>query len=291
MSAIRYTANAAGPFLVYEAAGDAGAAQAYSFGVPTPRAEMPNTLLFVTGRWRYGPFPGVGYMELTPGMSSADLPDRPTTPLVLESLEAGSIYYCVRPADPQQRVRGTAFRLAAGERLDVAAGQVCVLGGGAYFANGALKSGVNALYARTGSIVVLAQEETFGLIASIEAAARTALRARAEKLVALAALRYQKETAGIGVGAVRVRTDRESQAQLSGAYLSLKEGLIADTPWKAADGWLPLTLAEIAPVAQAVAAHVRVCFGNERAHAQAIAQLPEEVAAIDGYDISTGWPA
>lgn len=118
---------------------------------------------------------------------------------------------------------------------------------------------------------------------------RTATQARAEKLASLAARRYAEETGGIVVGGLSVATDRESQAMVNGAYSSLKDGLILDTEWKGSNGWMVVTLAEIQPIAQAVAMHVRACFANERVHTIAINTLPDDVARIDNYDITTGW--
>ena len=92
----------------------------------------------------------------------------------------------------------------------------------------------------------------------------------------VAAKRYQVETGGVTLpdGAF-IKTDRESQAQLSSAHSSLASGLIADTPWKAGAGlFIRVTLAEVTPIATAVAAHVRNCFLNEEA-------LGLELLAID----------
>ena len=119
---------------------------------------------------------------------------------------------------------------------------------------------------------------------------RTLADAAAEKLAALSALRFQKETAGVAVSGATVKTDRHSQAALTGAYTSLKNGLVPGIDWKAAGGvWVSLTLAQVEPMAQAVAAHVQACFTAERAHAEAIAALAT-VEAVDAYDIGTGWP-
>lgn len=116
------------------------------------------------------------------------------------------------------------------------------------------------------------------------------VRTKVALLGKVAAQRWQVETGGILIGGTPIATDRESQAQLTSACTSLKGGLIADTPWKAADGsFTMVTLAEIEPVAQAVAAHVRACFAAEQAHAEAIDALQTQ-AELDAYDINTGWP-
>lgn len=109
-------------------------------------------------------------------------------------------------------------------------------------------------------------------------------------LTDLADHRWQIETGGIVVAGTPIKTDRESQAQLSSAYTSLKGALISDTPWKTADGtFVRVTLAQIEPIAKAVAAHVRACFAAEEVHCQAIAALQTQ-AELDAYDIAIGWP-
>lgn len=112
----------------------------------------------------------------------------------------------------------------------------------------------------------------------------------------LAAYRYGRETSGIVVGGAEIKTDRESQGQLNGAYTSLKNNLITDTPWKAAGGaWVPVTLVELEPIATAVAQHVRACFATEKVHADALDAIVEDPAGtvvdLANYDYTTGWPA
>lgn len=112
-----------------------------------------------------------------------------------------------------------------------------------------------------------------------------------ESLIAdVATKRWQVETGGITIAGTPITTDRESQAQLTSAYTSLKGGLIMDTQWKAADGsFMLVTLAEIEPVAQVVASHVRACFAAEQAHDEAISALATQVD-LDNYDVNMGWP-
>lgn len=102
-------------------------------------------------------------------------------------------------------------------------------------------------------------------------------------IASLAEHRYGVETAGISVGGAQIKTDRESQAQLSAAYTSLKSGLIPNTDWKAANGFQTVTLAEIEPIAAAVAGHVRACFAAERAITARLERLGTagDLAAFD----------
>lgn len=106
----------------------------------------------------------------------------------------------------------------------------------------------------------------------------------------LAAHRYDFETGGIAVAGAHIKTDRESQAQLSAAYTSLKSGLIPNTDWKAANGFQTVTLAEIEPIAAAVAAHVRACFAAERA-ITADLDLLEDVDALAAFDVAAEFEA
>jgi hypothetical protein len=81
-----------------------------------------------------------------------------------------------------------------------------------------------------------------------------------DTLAALAKYRFEKETGGVTLGEMEVRTDRESQSQLNSAFITLKEGFVTSTPWKKANGWQDVTLATITPLAQGVAQHVNKCF-------------------------------
>ena len=94
------------------------------------------------------------------------------------------------------------------------------------------------------------------------------------KLAELAAARYTEEIGGIVVGSVTIATGRESQAMMTGAYVSLKQGLMQSVNWKGDDGWVTATLTEIEPIAQAVGQHIQACFTKE-------SQLAAQVAAAE----------
>lgn len=100
----------------------------------------------------------------------------------------------------------------------------------------------------------------------------------------LAALRFNFEIGGITLAnGLSIKTDRESQAQLNSAYVTLDGGLIPDTDWKGANGWQLVDLEEIKPIAKAVAAHGRGCFRGERLVQTAIneASSMDDIEAID----------
>lgn len=127
--------------------------------------------------------------------------------------------------------------------------------------------------------------ESYWLAESVESAEALAVGLNQPDLRAeLASHRFDFETGGLRLpNGLQIRTDRESQAQLGNAYTILKGGLIPDTDWKALNGWQVVTLAEIEPIAKAVAAHVRGCFRGERAVEQMIdaATTLEDIRAID----------
>lgn len=106
---------------------------------------------------------------------------------------------------------------------------------------------------------------------------------KAAKLQELAQARYNEEVGGIIVNGTEIDTDRESQSILNGAYVSMKFGLInPSVDWKGNDGWVPATLTEIEPIAQAVAQHVQSLFSREKVLATQVnaALSVEEVNSI-----------
>ena len=79
--------------------------------------------------------------------------------------------------------------------------------------------------------------------------------------------RYNREIAGIKLPNDQIiRTDRESQSQLNGAYTGLKNNFITSTWWKTENGWALVTLEDIEPIAIMVADYVRGCFEIEKMH-------------------------
>lgn len=132
-----------------------------------------------------------------------------------------------------------------------------------------------------GEPVDLTQEEIAGLHP-----VPTLADAKAGKLADLSALRYARETAGVA----GFRTDRESQALLTGAALAAVLDPNYTVDWKGEAGWVTLNAQQLVGAAQSVRTHVQACFSNERTHAEAIAVLTT-VAAVSAYDLSVGWPA
>ncbi|MEL7896036.1 DUF4376 domain-containing protein [Vreelandella neptunia] len=129
---------------------------------------------------------------------------------------------------------------------------------------------------------------TPGIIREISEAdwAKLIEQRREVRLQELAEHRWRIETGGVILpDGSRILTDRESQAQLTSAYQSLSMPFVESIDWKAADGWVTVTEAELRPIAQAVAQHVQACFKAERYVSEQIAAV-EGAEALHGLDIS-----
>ncbi len=122
-------------------------------------------------------------------------------------------------------------------------------------------------------------------VASILADGKTQL------LGQLAAYRYDKEVAGIDANGTQVKTDRESQATLTGAYTASVINPAITINWKAADGsWVSLDAAQISALASAVITHVQSCFSKEQSIATAI-NGATTLAQLRAIDFDTLWNA
>lgn len=88
--------------------------------------------------------------------------------------------------------------------------------------------------------------------------------ARTARREHIARARYEAETAGLDINGTHVRTDRQSQALLTGAYMVVQTNPDTLIDWKGEDGWVRLNALEVAAVAAAVGSHVQACFSRER---------------------------
>jgi len=106
--------------------------------------------------------------------------------------------------------------------------------------------------------------------------------AKAAKKQEIAAARYAAEIAGVTVGGVVVKTDRESQALITGAALKATQDGTYSCTWKTESGFVTLNAATVLAVADAVRTHVQTCFDAEAAKCALIdaAQTVEDVEAV-----------
>lgn len=158
--------------------------------------------------------------------------------------------------------RARVYSIATGRRIEVPAGQSLVQAGGTLQAPG-----------------------TSG--GPPQAATLEDLKAELQR--AAAARRWAVESGGITVAGMRVSTAIEDQNRITSVIANAGAAGVQAVDFKAASGWVSLTLAELSAVAAAIARHVQRCYSAERMHSEAIAALPT-LAAAQAYDLSTGWP-
>lgn len=115
----------------------------------------------------------------------------------------------------------------------------------------------------------------------------------ADKFVALkeskkreiANARYTAETGGVTIDDMRIATDRDSQSLITGAALAATMDSGYTLNWKTVSGFVELTAAQIIAVAQAVRAHVQICFDIEAT------LMPQIEAATDEETLNNiVWP-
>ena len=110
---------------------------------------------------------------------------------------------------------------------------------------------------------------------------------KAQKKVAIAAARYEAETAGTTVNGVQIDTGRDSQALITGAALAAVIDSSYSLNWKTVEGFIHLSAPEIIAVAQAVRAHVQACFDRE---GELVALVDAAETAEDLDEIIISWP-
>jgi hypothetical protein len=105
------------------------------------------------------------------------------------------------------------------------------------------------------------------------------------------ARRYDAETGGVELpGGVRVNTATEDQNRITTVIANADAAGITQVEFKAATGWVTLTIAELRGIASAIALHVQDCFASERAHHAALDAL-DTVAGLTDYGVAHGWLA
>jgi len=103
--------------------------------------------------------------------------------------------------------------------------------------------------------------------------------------------RWALETGGITLpNGVKVLTGIDDQTRITSVIAGMEAEGYPTVDFKAASGWIELTLAELRTLRGFVAGHVRACYSAERSHHEAIAAL-DTVAAAQTYDLAAGWPS
>jgi len=100
---------------------------------------------------------------------------------------------------------------------------------------------------------------------------------KTKKITELAQRRYTAEITGITVNGSEIKTDRESQAMITGAYNAIQINPNKTIDWKGTNGWATLNATAITAIASAVADHVQACFTREK-------ELTELINAVSTFD-------
>ena len=113
--------------------------------------------------------------------------------------------------------------------------------------------------------------------------APTLAELKTAKKAELARARYAAECGGITFAGAAIRTDRESQALITGAALAASQDPEYSVIWKAEGGFVTLSAAQIIAAAQAVRDHVEACFAREAELSSAVdaAKSAKAVRAIE----------
>lgn len=128
-------------------------------------------------------------------------------------------------------------------------------------------------------------------LAELELARDLELKARKDQATKrVTQMRWAKETSGISLQGMRIDTALSDQNRLTTVIANAQLAGLEALDFKAASGWVTLTLTEVQAIAAAIALHVQRCFSAERAHHQAIdaCQDFDQLAALDLKEL---WPA
>lgn len=115
---------------------------------------------------------------------------------------------------------------------------------------------------------------------------------RQNKLQAATDMRWQVMTGGMALNGVSIGTTIDDQNRITSVVANAELAGLTDADevdFKAASGWVRISIGQIKAIAGAIGQHVQACYSAERVHHEAIEALEtrEEVAA---YDVTTGWP-
>jgi hypothetical protein len=129
----------------------------------------------------------------------------------------------------------------------------------------------------------------------ISAPADAVEKARVRIKALVAKYRYEKEVAGVSYMTKTIATDRDSQGKIAAVKTLAQEAIDANdtgwsVDWKCVDGWLTMTAVEAVAMADAVAAHVKDQFAEEKRLSDVIDGLTTETEVME-YEFVDAWTA
>lgn len=102
------------------------------------------------------------------------------------------------------------------------------------------------------------------------------------RLKELKELRIEKETAGVMLGEILIKTDLESQSKIAGAYNLVQIDPTRVIDWKASNEWISITAEDITNISNIVATHIQSCYTREK-------ELTDALNLDINTDITIGW--
>lgn len=97
---------------------------------------------------------------------------------------------------------------------------------------------------------------------------------KTKQIAAIAQSRYLYEVSGVSVNGTFFKTDRESQASITSAFISLSQGLLTTIDWKTVNGvWVSLGLQQVTDIYNAVVTKVQLGFTTEKRLVEAINEV------------------
>lgn len=118
----------------------------------------------------------------------------------------------------------------------------------------------------------------------------TFAEAKAAKFKELNSIRFQHETGGMMFQNVFVKTDRESTAIITAAYITALADPEFTMNWKVMDGvFATLTAQHIIALGTAIRNHIQECFNREMEITSIIHQATT-IEELNVIDLESGWP-
>lgn len=114
-------------------------------------------------------------------------------------------------------------------------------------------------------------------------------RAKEKKKAAASAKRWEYETGGIITpDGIQILTGIDDQNRISTAIQGMKQAGMTETDFKAASGWVKLTLEQLEQLAAMIAVHVQKCFAHERYFHEQI-DACETLEQLNAINLDEGW--
>ena len=103
-------------------------------------------------------------------------------------------------------------------------------------------------------------------------------------------LRWIQETGGITLpNGVQILTGIDDQNRIASAIQGMQQAGLNEVDFKAASGWVKLTLEELQQIASLIVVHVQACFTQERAYHEAI-DVCTSLEELNAIDLDVKWP-